>query len=639
MTPAPGSSTAPTRVALLGSPNAGKTTIFNHLTGLRARTANYPGVTVTRSEGTAQTPGGPVAVEDVPGTYSLSAMSPDEQVVLDLLAGDLDGCPPPDALVVVLDATTLRRSLTLAAQAIRLDQPVIVAVTMMDELIGRGGQVDLEALGRALGVRTLGLTAHKGVGMAALAAQLGSFSQWPAPPVLPPEDDDALAAWTASVLTTAGYRPPAPDRRTAAVDRVLLHPLWGGLVFLAVMFVFFQLIFTVAAPLQDGLEGLLGLLARWTASALGHGLVGAFVSEAMIGGVGSVLVFVPQIAMLFLVIAALESIGYMARAAYLMDRIMATTGLDGRAFVSMLSSFACAVPGIMATRTIPSSRTRIATIMSAPLVPCSARLPVYVLLIGLLIPPAERWGPVQVQGLAMFALYVVGGVSAMLSARILRSTLLRGELVPFYLEMPPYRIPSLRSVLLAMWGSVAMFLRKAGTIIFGTAVVLWMLLAFPSRDAETAGMPPAQASAHVLEHSYAASIGSVIEPVFAPLGFDWRIDLGLVGAVSAREVFVSTLGQVAAAADPENPTDALRAATYLDGPRQGEPLFRAPTVVALLAWFVYALQCISTVAVMRRETGSWRWPALAFGYLVVLAYAAALLAHELTERVLAWGAL
>lgn len=621
---------SPTRIALLGSPNAGKTTIFNHLTGLRARTANYPGVTVTRTEGLAQTPLGPVAIEDVPGTYSLTAMSPDEQVVVDLLEGTLDGCPAPDALVVVLDATTLRRSLTLAAQALQLDRPVIVAVTMLDELEARGGELDVGALGRAVGVRVVGLTAHKGVGIAGLAAELGRPSTWPAPPVLPPVDDDELAAWAASVLAASGYRAPAADRRTAAIDRLLLHPIWGGLVFLAVMFVFFQLIFTVAAPLQDGLEWLLGVLAGWTASNLGHNVIGAFLSEAVIGGVGSVLVFVPQIALLFLIIAALESVGYMARAAYLMDRIMALTGLDGRAFVAMLSSFACAVPGIMATRTIPSSKTRIATILSAPLVPCSARLPVYVLLIGLLVPAGHRWGPVQQQGVAMFALYLVGGLSAMVSARLLRSTVLRGELVPFYLEMPPYRLPGLRSVLVIMWGSVTMFLRKAGTIIFGTAVVLWMLLAFPTRDAETAGMPPAPASAYVLEHSYAAGIGSAIEPVFAPLGFDWRIDLGLVGAMSAREVFVATLGQVAAAADPEHPATSLRQATYLDGPHRGEPLFSAPTVVALLAWFVYALQCMSTVAVMRRETGSWRWPALAFGYLFVIAYGMAFLAHEVT---------
>ncbi|MBK6870782.1 MAG: ferrous iron transporter B [Kineosporiaceae bacterium] len=622
--------TSPTRVALLGSPNAGKTTIFNHLTGLRARTANYPGVTVTRTEGLAQTPLGPVAIEDVPGTYSLSAMSPDEQVVVDLLDGTLEGCPAPDALVVVLDATTLRRSLTLAAQALAIDRPVIVALTMLDELTSRGGELDVAALGRALGVRVVGLTAHKGVGISDLAAELGRHQTWPAPPVLPPLDDDELSAWAASVLAASGYRAPAADRRTAAIDRVLLHPIWGGLVFLAVMFVFFQLIFTVAAPLQDGLEWLLGVAAGWTASTLGHNVVGAFLSEAVIGGVGSVLVFVPQIALLFLIIAALESVGYMARAAYLMDRIMAATGLDGRAFVAMLSSFACAVPGIMATRTIPSSKTRIATILSAPLVPCSARLPVYVLLVGLLVPAGNRWGPVQQQGMAMFALYLVGGLSAMISARLLRSTVLRGELVPFYLEMPPYRLPGLRSVLVTMWGSVSMFLRKAGTIIFGTAIVLWLLLAFPTRDAETLDMPPAQASAYVLEHSYAAGIGSVIEPVFEPLGFDWRIDLGLVGAMSAREVFVATLGQVAAAADPEHPATSLRAATYLDGPHRGEPLFSAPTVVALLAWFVYALQCMSTVAVMRRETGSWRWPALAFGYLLVLAYGMAFVAHEVT---------
>jgi ferrous iron transport protein B len=625
----------PPRIALLGSPNAGKTTIFNRLTGLRARTANYPGVTVTRSEGMARTPLGTIAVEDVPGTYSLTAMSPDEQVVIDLLDGTLEGCPAPDGIVVVLDATTLRRSMTLAAQALQLGRPTLVAVTMLDELAARGGQVDIPALADALGVTVIGVTAPRGIGIDELRGHLDEPQHWPVAPLLPPDDPQEQAAWAQSVLAAAAYRPPAGDKATRRVDQVILHPLWGGLVFAAVMFAFFQTIFTVAAPMQDLLQGGLGWLAAVVADHVGHGFVGAFLSEAVIGGVGSVLVFVPQVALLFLVISALEGIGYMARAAYLMDRIMAATGLDGRAFVAMLSSFACAVPGIMATRTIPSSKTRIATILSAPLMPCSARLPVYVLLVGLLVPSGAHWGPVQLQGLTMFALYLAGGLSAMLAARVLRSTVLRGDLVPFYLEMPPYRVPSLRSVLLAMWGSVRMFLRKAGTIIFGTAVVLWALLAFPSRDVETAGMSQAQASSYVLEHSYAASVGSLIEPVFEPLGFDWRIDLGIVGAVSAREVFVSTLGQVAAATDPENPHDALVSATYTSGPHKGEPLFGPATVVPLLVWFVFALQCMSTVAVMRRETGSWRWPLLAIAYLTTLAYVAALAARLVTLAVVA----
>lgn len=621
------------RVALLGSPNAGKTTLFNQLTGLRAHTGNYPGVTVTRAQGSVATAAGPVLLEDVPGTYSLAPMSPDEQVVVDLLDGTMASCPAPDGIVVVLDATTLRRSLSLAAQVLLLERPTLVAVTMLDELAARGGSVDLVALGRALGVHVVGVTALKGVGLGQLRTLLPHPDQWPAPPLAPPSDHVEQEAWLESVLAAAAYRSAAPDRRTRRVDSVLLHPVWGGIVFLVVMFLFFQTIFAVAAPIQAVLQSLLGDLSGLVTDVFGHSLVGAFLSEAVLGGVGTVLVFVPQVALLFLMISALESVGYMARAAFLMDRIMAVTGLDGRSFVAMLSSVACAVPGIMAARTIPSAKTRLATIMSAPLMPCSARLPVYVLLIGLLVPPGQRWGPVQAQGLAMFLLYLAGGLSAMVSARILRSTVLRGELVPFYLEMPPYRLPSWRSVVLTMWSSVRMFLRKAGTIIFAASVVLWVLLAFPTRDVETAGMPPQQASAYVLQHSYAATVGRAIEPVFAPLGFDWRIDLGLVGATSAREVFVSTLGQVSAATDPEHPHDALRSATYLSGPHTGEPLFTAPTIVALLAWFVYALQCSSTIVVMRRETGSWRWPALAWGYLIVVAYAAAFVAHQVTALV------
>ena len=355
--PAPerGAPTGLRRIALIGSPNAGKTTIFNQLTGLRAHTANYPGVTVTRSEGMAHTPAGRVAVEDVPGTYSLSAMSPDEQVVVDLLDGTLPGCPTPDALVVVLDATTLRRSLTLAAQAMARHQPTLVAVTMLDEHAVRGGRLDMPALAEALGVGVVGVIPPSGEGIAELRARLDRPQDWAEPPFPPPADSEEQTAWVRSVLAAADYHAPRPDATTRAVDDVLLHPLWGGVVFVAVMFAFFQTIFTVAAPIQDTLQRGLGWLAEQVADHVGHGFVGAFLSEAVIGGVGSVLVFVPQVALLFLLIALLEGLGYMARAAYLMDRIMAATGLDGRAFVAMLSSFACAVPGIMATRTIGSA--------------------------------------------------------------------------------------------------------------------------------------------------------------------------------------------------------------------------------------------------------------------------------------------
>ncbi len=448
-------------------------------------------------------------------------------------------------------------------------------------------------------------------------------------------DPAETTAWTTSVLVSAGYELPELDRRTRRVDAVLLHPVWGSVVFFVTMYAFFEVVFTVAAPLQDLVEGFFGSLGSAAEQYLPAGPVADFVSGALIGGVGGVLVFLPQIALLFLMISLLEGVGYLARAAFLMDRVMARAGLEGRAFVALLSSLACAVPGIMATRTLPSARDRIATMMGAPLMTCSARLPVYVLLIGLLVPADVRFGPFGAQGLVMFALYLLGAVSAMLAAwafaRIGRGR--GGPLLPFYMEMPPYRVPSVRSVLLSVWEASKTFLRKVGTIILATTIVMWALLNLPHRsDAELsrAGVDPQDSVAvatYTLDHSIAADAGRLVEPVFAPLGFDWRINIGVLASLSAREVFVSTLGQVAAAEDPEDPTGALAGMTVQGGDRDGEPLFTPAVLAALLVFFLYALQCMSTVGMMRRESGSWRWPAIAFGYMFVLAWGMGLLAH------------
>jgi len=604
------------RIALVGSPNAGKTSMFNQLTGLRAKTGNYPGVTVGRSIGAVRVRGATIAVEDLPGTYSLEAISPDEHVVTDLLAGELDGIERPDAVVLVADATTLRRSILLVAQVLRLGLPCLLALTMGDELTARGGRVDVDALSAALGIPVTAVLAHRGSGIDDLRARLGSFDRWQRPPIVPPSDPDAVDAWAASVLDAADYVAPQPDQRTNRIDRLVLHPVWGVVIFFAVMFAFFQVVFTVAAPLQEWVgQGL-----RWIGATVtehgGNSLLGRLVSDGIIGGVGTVLQFIPQIVLLFLLIALLENVGYMARAAFLMDRVMARTGLEGRAFVAMLSSFACAVPGIMAARTLPSSRDRIATILSAPLMTCSARLPVFTLLIGLLVAPQTRWWGFSAQGVTMFVLYLGGGTAALVSAWVFKSTILRSDLLPFTMELPPYRFPYPKAVLVAMWSAARMFLRKAGTIILATSLVLWALLNLPPRGAETAQLSPAGATAYVMHHSYAADVGKAIEPVFAPLGFDWRTDIALVGSLSAREVFVSTLGQVAAATQPDDPHEALMTMTDDHGRR----VFTAPTVIALLAYFMFALQCMSTVAVMRRETNSWRWPGIAFGYMFVLAW-------------------
>lgn len=617
-------------VALVGAPNTGKSSVFNHLTGLRVRTANYPGVTVTRSIGQVSGDGVRVQVVDLPGTYGLEPVSPDEQVVADHLAGRLSGTNVPDALLVVVDATALRRSLGLVAQALATGHRCAVVLTMTDELLRRGGALDADALATALGVPVHVVVGHRGRGVAELRAGLLDWPSWPTPVVPPPDDDEGRAAWSASVLDRAAYRPAGPPTLTNRVDSVLLHPVWGLVVFAGVMTAFFQTIFTVAAPLQGLIETLFAWLGERAAATITQPLLADFVDTALINGLGGVLVFLPQIVLLFVLLALMEGVGYLSRAAVLMDRVMAVSGLDGRAFVAMLSSVACAVPGIMSTRTMPSTRDRLATMLAAPLMPCSARLPVYVLLVGLLFSTEDRVGPFGAQGLAMLALYLLGGVSTMVVASVLRATALRRGGLPFYLELPPFRVPTLKTVAEQVWSPAKVFLRKTGTIILAATVVLWALMTFPSRDAETAGMDDAEAATYVLDHSYAASVGRAVEPVFEPLGFDWRVDVGLVGAMAAREVFVSTLGQVAAAEDPENPQDALAAMTWTSGEHEGEPLFTTPTIVALLVFFVYAMQCISTLAVLRRESNSWRWPALAFVGYGALAWAMAWLARAIT---------
>ncbi|MFZ0159927.1 MAG: ferrous iron transporter B [Kineosporiaceae bacterium] len=625
-------------IALIGCPNAGKSSVFNHLTGMRARTANYPGVTVTWSQGRvgrgadadldADTG---VNMADLPGTYGLTPVSPDEQIVADHLAGRLEGMDAPDALLVVVDATTLRRSLSLVGQTLATGKPCAVALTMMDELRARGGQLDVAALSRALGVPVHEVVGHRGRGITALRESVLAWPTWPVAVVAPPVEDSAeLDGWIASVAERAGYRPAEASTVTRGIDRVLLHPLWGVLAFLAVMFLFFQTIFTAATPLMNLIEALFGRLADAAAAHIGNPTLADFVGTALIGGVGGVLVFLPQIVLLFLMISLLEGVGYLSRAAFLMDRVMALSGLDGRAFVAMLSSVACAIPGIMSTRTMPSSRDRLATMLSAPLMTCSARLPVYLLLVSLLVPHHARWGPLGLQGLVLFLLYLAGGVSTLIAASLLKSTFLRHGGLPFYLELPPYRVPSVRTVALSIWSAASTFLRKVATIILVASAVLWALMSFPTRHAETLGMAPDRASAYVLDHSYAASAGRAIEPAFAPLGFEWRINVGLVGAMAAREVFVATLGQVVAAENAEDPQESLRALTYTDGPRAGERVFTPPTIVALLTFFVYAMQCISTLAVMRRESNSWRWPALAFAYMSALAWIMAYLARLVT---------
>ena len=625
------------RFAVVGSPNSGKTTLFNALTGLHAKTGNYPGVTVARFEGRMRVDDrDTVVVEDLPGTYSLDPISPDEQIVVDVLDTDHHNTAVdvPDALLVLLNATTLRRSLGLLAQVQQTGLPICVVLTFTDDLARRQGRLDIPALTRALGVPVVTVVAGHRDGLADLRHVMARSDSWSSPVVAPPTDPAEVTAWVESVLASSDYQVPEVDHRTRRIDSVVLHPVIGTAVFGITMFIFFQTIFSVAAPLQSFIESLFGWLGDLVAAHVHIPWLSAFLSQAVIGGIGSVLVFLPQIVLLFVLIAILEGTGYLARAAFLMDRVMARAGLEGRAFVALLSSVACAIPGIMATRSLPSAKDRLATMMGAPLMTCAARLPVYILLVSILVPAGSRIGPLSWRGVVMFALYLMGALSAMLVAAVFKKFTSRsGPVLPFYMEMPPYQVPQLKTVAAEVWTAVSAFLRKVTSIILVTTVVLWALLNLPLRsDAEltAAGVNPgdeAAVAAYVIDHSYAASVGKAVEPLFSPLGFDWRINIGILSSLAAREVFVATLGQVAAAEDPAEPLQALRDMRIEHGPEAGRLLFDAPTIAALLVFFMYALQCMSTVGVMRRESGTWKWPAIAFCYMFALAWMLALAAR------------
>lgn len=619
----------PLRLGLVGSPNAGKTTLFNALTGLRARVGNYPGVTVERREGTLDLGGRRGVVIDLPGSYSLDPISADEAIVLQVLDGAVDEVPAPDALMVVVDACSLERSLLLVGDVLRRDLPTCLVVTMLDELAARGGAVDLTRLEAALGIPVVGVVGHRGLGLAQLRALLASPAQWSRPPIPPPADRLERAGWVDSIVSHTVTRRPGHHRATEAADRIVLHPVGGTLLFIGVMVGFFQLIFAWAAPAMDWIDGVMGGLSHSVRLSVSHPGLADFLADGLVAGVGSVVVFLPQIVLLFSVLYLLEDVGYMARAAFVVDRAMARIGLEGRAFVALLSSYACAVPGIMATRTLPSPRDRLLTILVAPLMTCSARLPVYALLIGAFVPARDVWGPIGLQGLVLMGLYLLGAAAALAAAAVLGRTLLPGEGLPFTMELPSYRWPTPALWLSQVWGSAWAFLRRAGTIILLASIVLWLLLTFP-RVEPPAGLEPASAKSYALEHSAAGQLGHALEPLIAPLGFDWKIGIGLIASLAAREVIVATLAQIYASADEGT---SLRDAIRNDSnPATGRPIFNPATVASLLVFFVFALQCMSTLAIMRRETNSWRWPAFAFGYLLVLAYAASFV----TYRVVGW---
>jgi ferrous iron transport protein B len=633
------------RVALLGAPNCGKTTLFNVLTGGRAKVANYAGVTVERREGPLRGSPTPVQILDLPGTYSLDSETPDEVVVERALHGRFPGEAAPDALAVVVDATCLRRGLGLVAQALGLDRPTLVVLTMIDEVAARGGHIDVDALSRILGVRVLGVVGNRGVGVRELAEALRTPESWPRPALLPEHASaEERYAWVDAVIERVERSRLAADRRTDRIDAVLLHPVWGTLVFATVMTLLFQSIFAWAVPAMDAIDAAIGAFGALLTDVLPAGLLTDLLVDGVVAGVGSVLVFLPQIVILFSILHLLEDVGYMARAAFLVDRVMGFVGLQGRCFVSLLSSYACAIPGILAARTIASPRDRLATILVAPFMTCSARLPVYTLLIAAFVPARDVLGPIGLQGLVLLGLYLLGAFTALASAALLNSTLLRGTPSTFYMELPPYRRPTLALLASQIGGSALAFLKRAGTLILAASLLVWALLAFPRAPEQasarseaqpsverTAALDEAQQGRAQIEQSFAGRIGHALEPAIAPLGYDWRIGIGLVSSLVAREVIVSTLGQIYAVSDAED-FAGLRTALVEDiDPRTGARSFGLPSALSLLVFFVFALQCSSTIVLMARETGSWKWPALAFGYMLGLAYGASFLTYRIAS--------
>jgi ferrous iron transport protein B len=607
------------RVALVGNPNSGKTALFNALTGAHQKVANYAGVTVERKEGFVRNAGRTISVLDLPGTYSLRARSPDEEVTRDAILGRLAGETPPDVIVAVADATNLRLVLRLILELKAVGRPMVLALNMYDIAQRTGLRIDLERLEAELGVPIVTTVATRKRGIEELIAAVEAIAASTVPATAgswTPPDAEALRGKAAEAerIMKACVRPPErPDTLTGRIDAVLLHPVGGLLILSAVMFVMFQAVFAWATPAADGLEGLLTGLGGLVAGVVPDGIWQSLIVDGLISGVGSVLVFLPQILILFLFIILLEDFGYMARAAFLLDRIMGVAGLHGRAFIPLLSSVACAIPGVMATRVIDNKRDRLTTILVAPLMTCSARIPVYTLIIAAFIPNQTVWGFANLQGLVMFGLYVAGVVSALTVAFVIRKLFWRSAVEPFMMEMPAYKTPDLKSVLFNLWLRARIFLERAGRIILPLMIVVWALSTFP--------YPPQGATAPAIEYSFAGMIGRALEPLFAPIGFNWQMVVALVPGMAAREVAVAALGTVYAVADAESATGVL--ATTLAAH------WSLATGLAFLAWYIFAPQCVATLGVVRRETNSARWMWVMIAYMFGLAYLAAFVTYRI----------
>ncbi|MBA4176964.1 MAG: ferrous iron transporter B [Leptothrix sp. (in: Bacteria)] len=617
----------PLTVALVGNPNCGKTALFNRLTGARQKVANYAGVTVERKLGQARLDAHrSVTVIDLPGTYSLDPATPDEQVTLDVLQGRRDGDAHPDLVVAVLDATNLRMGLRLVlelrAEAARRGRPLLVALNMADAARAQGLRVDVPRLAAALGCPVIETVAVRGDGDAALRAALQRHLAQPlaAPAVvaaIDTRDPTTLQREVRRLLQATVTQPARGGRFQHRIDAVVMHPVWGLVLLAVVLLLMFQAVFSWAAAPMDAVRAAITALAELLTAQMADGPLRSLLIDGVLAGAGGVLVFLPQILILFAFILVLEDSGYLPRAAFLLDTLMGKVGLSGRAFIPLLSSFACAVPGIMATRTIAHPRDRLATIMLAPLMTCSARLPVYALLIGAFV-PAHEVGPFNLRGLTLFGLYVAGVVSAMAVGWFIKRVWLKNRYQPLMLELPPYRLPSLIGLGIGLLERARIFLRRVGTIIFAMMVALWFLSSWP-------GPPPGfdAAAGPAIQYSIAGRIGQALQVVLAPLGFNWQISLALVPGLAAREVAVGALGTVYAL----SATGDAVAETLAPVIAQGWSL---ATAYALLAWYVYAPQCLSTLVVVKRETNGWRYPLLMAAYLFALAYGAAFVTYRAT---------
>ncbi len=725
---APEDCTGELRVALVGKPNSGKSTLFNALTGLRQKVANYPGVTVEKREAKLSWKGRRLLLQDLPGTYSLNATSEDEALVRDLLLGLEAKEQKPDLLLLIVDASNPERCLFLASQMAELGIPVALALTMNDEAEKRGVMLDVAALRGEMDLPLAQVCAPRGEGLSELKdALLSAVDKKPAAPAWAPEGlllealgdvqshlqqiglpgngagrhialllllgqlgdttfstspelqrrlsswrqqlDSALPkwrqaeaqwrySWIRSVLdkvrrSTGG----STAKLSLAIDSVLTHPVWGLLVFALIMAVLFQSIFSWATPLMDLVDSAFGWLGQTVGSLLPEGPLRGLLVDGVIAGVGSVLIFLPQILLLFLFVTVLEDSGYMARAAFMMHKHMRRSGLHGRSFIPMLSGFACAIPAIMATRSIPNRRDRLVTMMAVPFISCSARLPVYALMIACFIPAVPIFLGFTLQGAVLWSAYIISVLAAITTAFLLRRTVLRGENTPFVMELPPYRMPSWRNVLLGMWERGRLFLTQAGTVILCLSVLLWFLTNYPKQpqiaadyeqmrtDAAIIYEPGLQLDARMeqldqlqaadeIRASFAGRLGHLIEPVIKPLGFDWKIGIGLIASFAAREVLVSTLAVVYGVGEADESSQTLqdRLKAEVD-PQTGKPVFNVLVALNLMLFFILACQCMSTVAVVKRETNSWKWPAFMVGYMTAVAYVVCLLFYQIASRV------